>query len=435
LRFMQSASAMGSTVDNLLAEPGARVREGYSAWMSEQTDVGYGLPEFLELCVAVKADPWIVVPAGVSAGEMRRLVEYLGVAGKEHPAWSARFGRIHLEMGNEAWNSLYKGASIEEPEAYGHRTAVLFRVARQSAGFDAKKFDLMIGGQGGWHERNQQMVAHTDSVETLTVAPYLLHDVPGSANADAVFGALLAQPELFAAMNPQGMVAQNMAVAKRASLGLSIYEENLHSTEGSPSQAMIDAVVPSVGAGVAMASEMLQAMRAGVRSQALFSLAGWRFHRPDGTWVPLWGSVVDMGVTNRRRPQFLAGQIVNTALSGAMTATAQTGDNPTWDETAGIDGVSLQGAHMLQSFAFHDGKRRAVVLINLSRDVGLAVDFTGAMQPHGRLEMSQLRAGKITDSNESAENVKIVPGVVPEFKSGQKIVVPAFSVMVLRWAE
>ncbi|HEY0306614.1 MAG TPA: hypothetical protein VGB94_00485, partial [Acidobacteriaceae bacterium] len=47
LRFMQSASAMGSTVDNLLAEPGARVREGYSAWMSEQTDVGYGLPEFL----------------------------------------------------------------------------------------------------------------------------------------------------------------------------------------------------------------------------------------------------------------------------------------------------------------------------------------------------------------------------------------------------
>jgi len=432
LRFMQSASALGSSVDNLLAQPGARVREGYSAWKTEQMDVGYGLPEFLELCVVVKADPWIVVPAGVSAGEMRTLVGYLG-GGKD--PWSGKFGRIHLELGNEAWNSLYKGASIEEPEAYGHRTAVLFRVARQSPGFDAKKFDLMIGGQAGWHERNQQMVTHTDSVDTLAVAPYLLHDIPGSASEDAVFGALFAQPEQFAAMSSHGMVAQNAAVAKRAGLGLSFYEENLHSTEGSPSQATIDAVVPSVGAGVAMASEMLQAMRAGVKSQALFSLAGWRFHRTDGTWVPLWGTTVDMGVTNRRRPQFLAGEIVNTALAGAMTATTQTGDNPVWDETAGIDGVKLQGAHMLQSFAFRDGARRAVVIINLSRSGGLAVDFTGAVQPHGRVEMSQLRAGKITDSNEDAENVKIIPGVVQDFRAGQKLVVPGFSVMVLRWVE
>jgi len=440
LRFMQSASALGSTVGNLLAPPGARVREGYSAWSSEQTDVGYGLPEFLELCAAVHADPWIVVPAGVSAGEMRELIAYLGGANGERRGWSARFVRIHLELGNEAWNSLYKGASIEEPEAYGHRTAALFRVARQSAGFDAKKFDLIIGGQAGWHERNQQMVTHTDGADTLAVAPYLLHDIPGSATQDAVFGALLAQPEQFAAMSPPGMIAQNKMVAKSGGLGLAIYEENLHSTEGSPSQAMIDAVVPSAGAGVAMASEMLQAMRAGVKSQALFSLAGWRFHRTDGTWVPLWGTTVDMGVTNRRRPQFLAGQIINTALGGAMTATVQTGDDPVWDETAGdetagIDGVKVQGAHMLQSFAFHDGRRRAVVLINLSRSAGLTVDFAGAVQPHGRVEMSQLRAGKISDSNEDAENVKIIPGVVPDFKAGQKVTVPGFSVMILRWSE
>jgi hypothetical protein len=337
-----------------------------------------------------------------------------------------------LELGNEAWNSLYKGASIEEPEAYGHRAAALFKVARQSAGFDAKKFDLIVGGQAGWHERNQQIVTHTDGADTLAVAPYLLHNIPGSAMQDAVFGALLAEPEMFVTT---GMVAQNLAVAKRGGLGLSLYEENLHSTEGSPAQAMIDAVVPSAGAGVAMASEMLQAMRAGVKSQALYSLAGWRFHRTDGTWVPLWGSVVDMGVTNRRRPQFLAGQIINTALGGAMTATVQTGDDPVWDETAGIDGVKVQGAHMLQSFSFRDGKKHAVVLINLSRNVGLTVDFTGAVQPHGRVEMSQLRAGKITDSNESAENVKIVPGVAPDFKAGQRVTVPGFSVMVMRWVE
>jgi hypothetical protein len=49
--------------------------------------------------------------------------------------------------------------------------------------------------------------------------------------------------------------------------------------------------------------------------------------------------------------------------------------------------------------------------------------------------MSQLRAGKISDSNEDAENVKIIPGVVPDFKAGQKVTVPGFSVMILRWSE
>jgi hypothetical protein len=63
------------------------------------------------------------------------------------------------------------------------------------------------------------------------------------------------------------------------------------------------------------------------------------------------------------------------------------------------------------------------------------VDFAGAVQPHGRVEMSQLRAGKISDSNEDAENVKIIPGVVPDFKAGQKVTVPGFSVMILRWSE
>src|SRR6202012_3525028 len=98
------------------------------------------------------------------------------------------------------------------------------------------------------------------------------------------------------------------------------------------------------------------AMRAGVRTQAMFSLTQWRYQRSDGLRVPLWGTVVDMGVTNRRRPQFLAGELVNAAAHGAMTATFQGGENPTWNETSGVDGVKLANAHMLQSFSFKDGE-------------------------------------------------------------------------------
>jgi len=432
LRDMQSSMMLGSSVANLLAPPEARVRAGYSVWLSEQTDVGYGLPEFLALCALVHADPWIVVPAGASTHEMRELVEYLTAPAKDRAAWSATFGKIHLELGNEAWNGAYKGATIEYPEEYGHRVGVMFRAARQSAGFDAKKFDLIAGGQAAWAGRNHEILAHAEGVDSLAIAPYMLHTIPASASTDAVFSALFAQPEQFVA---GGIIAQNLAVAREKRIGTSFYEENLHSTEGSPTQATLDAVVPSVGAGVAMASEMLQAMRAGVRTQAMFSLGQWHYKRSDGLMVPLWGTVVDMGVTYRKRPQFLAAALVNTAVSGAMTTTVQSGDDPVWSDMSGIDGVSIQDAHMLQSFAFRDGARRAVVLINLSRGAGLTVDFTGAIQPHGRVEMSQVSAAKITDSNEDAESVKTSSSVVQSFNAGQKLVLPPFSVMVLRWGK
>ncbi|HXB62368.1 MAG TPA: hypothetical protein VNU94_05915, partial [Acidobacteriaceae bacterium] len=290
----------------------------------------------------------------------------------------------------------------------------------------------MAGGQSGWPGRNQQIVQGMANADTFTVAPYLLHDIPANASTDAIFGALFAQPEMMA---EGGVTAQNLVIAKQAPakpMDISIYETNLHSTEGSPAQATLDAVVPSVGAGVAIVSEMLQNMRLGARSQALFTLTQWQFKRSDGLHVPLWGAVVDMGVTNRRRPQFLAVELANTAIAGAMTQTFQGGDNPVWNETSGIDGVKFQNAHELQSFAFRDGDKRSVVLINLSRSDALPVDFVGAIQPHGRVEMSQLVAAKITDSNEDAEKVKIVSSI-QSFSAGQRITVPPFSVMVLRW--
>lgn len=422
LRFMESDTGLGNTVENLIAPVGARVRAGYSPSSVEQTDVGYGLPEFLALCEAVHADPWIVVPAAVSAGEMQELVSYLGTR------WSAKFGRIHLELGNEQWNGVYKGETIEYPEEYGHRAAVLFRAARQSKGFDAKKFDLIAGGQAAWPGRNHEILTHASGEDSLAIAPYLMHDIPAGVSADAVFGALFAQPE---AMVREGEIAENIALAKPHAVD--VYETNLHATEGRPTQATLDAVAPSIGAGVAVVNEMLQSMRAGVRSQAMFTLGQWGYKRSDGLFVKLWGTVVDMGVTNRKRPQFLAAELVNTAIHGAMTATFQDGDNPMWNETSGIDGVKLQNAHELQSFAFRDGDRRAVVLINLSRGDALPVDFVGPVQPHGRVEMSEMTAAKITDSNEDAERVKITTSTL-NLSAGQRVEVPAFTVMVLKWS-
>jgi len=433
LRDMQ-ALTLGDSVKNLLAEPMARQREGYSAWRTEATDTGYGLPEFLQLCAAVKADPWITMPATMSAREVKDLMDYLTTPVKGRAAWSAQFGVIHLEFGNETWNTIFRGASMEYPEDYGHRASVIFSAVRASKGYSAKRFDLLAGGQTGWVGRTQEILKHTEGADSLAMAPYLMHDVGEHADTAAIFGALLAEPEMFVR---NGMVAQNMAAAadRKQPMAASIYEENLHSTEGTATQETLDALTPSAGAGVAMASLMMQAMRAGVKTQQLFTLGQYEFQRKDRLQVKLWGTVVDMGVTNRRRPQFLAAKLLNEAVGGAMMTTAQTGADPTWDEDSGIDGVKVDGAHELQSFAFKDGARRALVLINVSRDAALAVDFNGAVRPHGRVDMDQMRAAKITDTNEDAERVKIIHGVVPVFDAEQKLTLPACSVMVLKWSE
>ena len=89
-------------------------------------------------------------------------------------------------------------------------------------------------------------------------------------------------------------------------------------------------LTPSVGAGIATADNMLQMMRNGVQYQNAFSLPQYQYRRTDGSLVKLWGIVVDMGTTNRRRPQFLTQALSNSVIGGNMLQTVQSGSNPTW---------------------------------------------------------------------------------------------------------
>ncbi len=60
---------VGDTLDNLIADPFGRQRAGYLASSVGQYDISYGLPEFLQLCAAVGAEPWFVVPSTFSTSE------------------------------------------------------------------------------------------------------------------------------------------------------------------------------------------------------------------------------------------------------------------------------------------------------------------------------------------------------------------------------
>ena len=89
---------------------------------------------------------------------------------------------------------------------------------------------------------------------------------------------------------------------------------NLSTLTGRITQTALNTYVSSLGAGLAVADAMLQPMSQGVLLQNLWNLSQYNFSRPDGKAAYLWGAVVDMGVTDRRRPQYLALQMANQAI-------------------------------------------------------------------------------------------------------------------------
>ncbi len=459
LRYMDSGAGFGSSLDNLLAPEFARQRSGYSTQELKREDIPIGLEDFLELCAVVGADPWITLPAGFAASEGARLVEFLAGApgttygGRRaalgHAApWTRSFRKIHVELGNEQWNSRsFAGATIHDPAAYAHRAGVLFGAMRRASAFAGGHFDLIAGTWNAVPWWTGQELASVPNADTLAVAPYLFSEFNDAKSEEAIYGPMLAQPEQLdsRAEGTVALQAAEMRTAERnAARGprLAVYEVNLGTMSGSATQAQLDRVVPSWGGGLAVADHMLLMLRdQGITTQALFCLPEFRnfFTNTAGggqETMSLWGAVVDMdGATNRKRPTYLALQAVNSAILQNMLQTTLSGANPTWDQPASTnDKVELRGAHELQVFAFGEGERRSLVLLNLSRARAHSVQLAAETAPLGPLEQTQIAPPHLSDGNELAEAVKTASTTLAAGRGKGPISLPAGSLTVLRWS-
>ena len=247
---------------------------------------------------------------------------------------------------------------------------------------------------------------------------------------------MFAQPEMIDS-RPDGYMAQQAKLDKK----LALYEVNLGSMTGSAAitQSDIDRTIPSLGAGLALADHMLLLLRdLGVTTQCLFALPEYvnNFSAPGPRrMIPLWGAVVDMGgPTNLRRPQFLAEQLANQAILPTELATHIAGPPHTWNQPESPnDKIRLENAHLLQTFAFADGTRHSLILLNLSRNETIPVVFSGPNKPSGQVEQSVLTAANITDTNESAATVNIKQGHLPAFNPSASYPLPPYSMTVLEW--
>jgi len=430
LRYMDNGTSFGSSLDNLLAPPTTRQRSGYSTQQTRAEDLPIGIPEFLALCKTIGADPWITLPPGFSAIEASRLVDYL-------KSWTASFRTIHLELGNEQWNSgSFPGATINDPTAYAQRASTVFAAMRSAKGFQPEKFDLVLGSWFSNTWWSEQELANSANANTIAVAPYLFADFNDAHSEEAIFGPMLAQPEQLDS-RPNSQMTQQAAAANTTHKNLAVYETNLGTMSGAVSQSALDSTVPSLGAALAVADHMLLMLRdLGITTQNFFALPEFEnnFSNPSGAkeTMPLWGAVVDMGgATNRRRPTFLALQMLNHALLSTELTTELSGPNPTWNQPLSPnDKIALTNAHELQTFAFAEGSHRSLVLLNLSRTQSLPIHLAGPKAPTGTVTQTVLTAAHITDSNENQDLVE--PRSTP-YSSTESL--PPHSLTVLTWTK
>lgn len=439
LRLMSGHAHLGSTVDNLLSPPLARQRPGFSTWETTMEDIPVGIPEFLELCQQVGAEPWIVAPTAMSAEEARKLAEYFSgspssaggairaAAGRREP-WTRAFKTIHIELGNETWNGIFQGEAIDDPAAYGRRADRIFKVLRSATGGDAGQFDLVVGSQAANPWRSGEVLRTAQAANSLAIAPYLMFSVAKWGNDDELYGPLMAQPEQ---MSREGLVqATQAAVGGRQ---LAVYEVNLHTTEGTAPQSVLDRLTPSAAAGVAVTGHMLRMMRDhGVRDEMLYSLPQLRFKRADGTLVRLWGSVVEMGAMGRARPQLLAESLANRAMRGNLVRVEMSGENPTHDQPEGNDGVRLNGVYEIDAYGFQDGKSHGLIVFNygLHQSRRLSVDAPGLnAKTNGKM-------WRLVSSGPGANNEDQAQVTVKEERlDGTELELAPCSMVVLEWTE
>jgi hypothetical protein len=442
---------LGNTLDNDLAPVFARKRTGYSAYGTNENNMLPGLHEFLVLCEHLGADPWLSVPSTSSPQEMANLMEYLGGAAntpygqireaRGHAApWTSVLNRIHLEFGNEHWNNTaFRGGVISAPVACGARADELFSAIKASPYYSAAQVNCILGGQSGNPGSALQFHNASSLHDTFTLAPYMSGRVDSFATNEELFGPLFAEPEWWST-NPSmtsglmRLIHDNVQASARP-VPLSIYEVNLHTSQGAISQAALDNYTPSVGAAVAVADHMLIMLRElGAREQCMMSLAGHRYTWPDGSGktAALWGITLDMDKTHRRRPTFHALSMLNEALGGDMLRTTHSGDDPTWNQPL-MNRVSYTGAHHVQSYAFRSGNRRSVIVFNLHRTSPLDVRFSGPNAPAGAITLRRLTSANITDNNESA--VVVAPATQPltAFDPAHPLTLPPYSMTLLQW--
>jgi hypothetical protein len=177
-----------------------------------------------------------------------------------------------------------------------------------------------------------RLASHSREAARIAVAPYFLYRLESVSEAEAVEAAFA---------DTLGPLREGVPGAAAQGKGVAVYEVNFHTTEGAAPSALRDLAVAGSHAGSALAQQLLGAMLAGVREQAVYTLAGFDAYTGERRLVRLWGVARDLA-PGRLRPTGLALKLLNTAVEGEARAAHCRGDAAS---CGSITAAWFQGPH------------------------------------------------------------------------------------------
>ena len=451
---------LGSSLDNQLADPFGRKTTAYRPHDRLATMWHYSLPEFLQLCQAVGAEPWYVIPPTFTPQELDNLIAYLAAPVGTHAyadlratlgqsaPWTELFPQIHLELGNETWGANrvnvdpFVGATFRGGTTAGLVSHGRFGVIRASVWYRPNQFNLIIGGQYGYPPTNLEIENSSQNHDTLALAPYF-GQLDQWESDTALFYPLYA----WARQEVQTGGKMRQSADALAKVGqntqLAIYELNFHVTRGNPSlpTTVRNDLVTGVSGALILPFQMLTYLQEmGIRYQAMWKVAGFSTAtdiNQDGTkeYVRLFGGLRDLQATGRKRPTWLGLELVNQAVQGDLITTQHSGYVPTWTQTP-INGITQSMTiPYLHSFAFRDGGRHTMVLFNLHLTESLWVNLQFPHTPPQTATLSYVLSKAIRNGNEDGNVVSLHTRTLPNFGQYPTLGLEPSSIYVLTWEE
>lgn len=434
---------LGSSLDNQLADPFARKLTGISPKYRAGYNYHYSLHEFLELCQLVGAEPSYVIPTGFTSAEMQNLAAYLAAPAGSHPyadvraelgqtdAWTDVFDTIHLEYGNEIWGGNqgedpFLGATVRGGKRAATLANLRFAELKSSDYFDTSKFNLNIGGQTIYPERQHQLEMFGTEHNTISLAPYF-GSLDSYETAEEMFLPLYAHAQETVTAGSQVQTSKEYIDSFGRGTELAIYELNLHAVTGDVPIETRNSFLSGLGGGLALPLTMLSYQsEMGIRNISAYNALQFSQQIGNGDYARLFGLLRDVAATGSKRPTWLGLEMANKAIQGDMLVTTQTGLNPNFRQTE-------SDIPYIQSYAYRDGDDYALILFNLHLTDEQTVQVDMPSAPNESAVQHLLSADSLYSNNESAENVTIATTSIDNLTQGEFFSLPPHSMLVLEW--
>jgi hypothetical protein len=388
---------LGDTSANRTADAGARRPTRHRHGEAEIV-YNYSLGDFLELNAAVGAKPWVVAPPLMGDGEWRSFGQALAAGARRHG-----FDEVLVEFGNENWNELFRPAGFMSAPAHAAAADRAFAQLREGAG-DFRGIVAIVNAQYVNPAAWGKLAAIAREAQRIAVAPYFLYKLDPVTPAKAVEAAFA---------DTLGPLRQGVAGTAAKGKQVAVYEVNFHATEGAAPAELRDLAVAGSHSGSALARQLLGWLLAGVREQAVYTLAGFDAYTASRQLVRLWGVTRDLA-PGRLRPTGHALKMINGVIDGDAHATTCSG--------SACDGVTAVWFRRPQSEALAVASRHPYPV-----RVRTGIPCSAAVT------LQVLDGADPARNNEREETVRVQPGSAA-CEAGWSFELPARGVAVLRAA-